>query len=98
KTAFVAALRDTFAAMLATPSDDPFWQEILDLGLYSLPDQSQFPSVVERWKMGTTTTWTQESIDGLTAMVDRLVELAGPEVVGVDGVDPAAYTLEFLPD
>ncbi len=98
KTAFLATLRDTFDIMLATPSDDPFWQEILDLELYSLPDRSQFPSVVERWKMGTTTTWTQESIDGLTAMVERLVELAGPEVVGVDGVDPAAYTLEFLPD
>lgn len=98
KTAFIGALRDTFDAMLATPSDDPFWQEILDLELYSLPDPGQFPQVVDRWKLGTTATWSQETIDGLVAMVDRLVELAGAEVVGVDRVDPAAYSTAYLPD
>jgi len=97
KTRFVAALQDTFEVMLATPADDPFWQTILDEGLYSLPDPSQFPSVVERWKAGTTDKWDQESIDGLVAMVERLVELAGPEAVGVERIDPDAYTTAFLP-
>lgn len=96
KTSFIAALQDTFALMLATPSDDPFWQSILDLELYSLPDASQFPQVVDRWKAGTTNDWTQESIDGLVEMVDRLVALAGADVVGVDRVDPAAYTTRFV--
>lgn len=97
KTAFIATLQDTVDAMLATPADDPFWQSILDLGLYSLPDPSQFPQVVERWKLGTTSSWTQASVDGLVAMVDRLVELAGAEVVGVERVDPGAYSLAFVP-
>lgn len=97
KTAFIATLQDTVEVMKATPSDDPFWQTILDQGLYSLPDPSQFPQVVERWKLGTTDSWTQESVDGLVSMVDRLVELAGPDVVGVERVDPAAYSLEYLP-
>lgn len=97
KTAFIATLQDTVDAMLATPADDPFWQSILDLELYSLPDPSQFPQVVERWKLGTTSNWTQEQVDGLVSMVDRLVELAGAEVVGVESVDPAAYTVEFVP-
>lgn len=97
KTAFIATLQDTVDAMLATPADDPFWQSILDLELYSLPDPSQFPQVVERWKLGTTNNWTQEQVDGLVSMVDRLVELAGAEVVGVESVDPAAFTIEFVP-
>jgi len=97
KTRFIATLQDTFAAMVAAPADDPFWQSILDLGLYSLPDPAQFPTVIARWKKGTTSNWTQESIDGLVSMVDRLVALAGADVVGVAGVDPAAYTTRFVP-
>lgn len=97
KTAFIAALQDTIDVMLATPSDDPFWQTILDLELYSLPNRAQFPQVVERWKLGTTSNWTQEQVDGLVAMVDRLVELAGAEVVGVESVDPGAYSIAFVP-
>lgn len=97
KTAFIAALQDTFEVMRNTPADDPFWQTILDEGLYSLPNASQFPAVVERWKAGTTRKWDQESIDGLVAMVQRLVDLAGAEAVGVESIDPAAYTTEFLP-
>jgi NitT/TauT family transport system substrate-binding protein len=97
KTRFIAALQDTFEVMMATPTDDPFWQTILDEGLYSLPNASQFPAVVERWKAGTTRKWDQESIDGLVAMVQRLVDLAGAEAVGVESIDPAAYTTEFLP-
>lgn len=97
KTAFIATLQDTIDVMLETPADDPFWQTILDEELYSLPDPSQFPLVVERWKLGTTSNWTQEQVDGLITMVDRLVELAGAEVVGVESVDPEAYSIEFVP-
>ena len=97
KTAFIATFQDTVDAMVATPIDDPFWQTILDLELYSLPDPSQFPLVIERWKLGTPDAWTEESIDGLVAMVERLVELAGAEVVGVESVPRDAYTTNFNP-
>jgi NitT/TauT family transport system substrate-binding protein len=98
KTAFIKTFQDTVDVMLATPTDDPFWQTILDEELYSLPDPSAFPLVVERWKLGTPDAWTQESIDGLVTMVERLVELAGADVVGVESVSPDAYTTAFNPN
>jgi NitT/TauT family transport system substrate-binding protein len=97
KTAFIATFQDTVDVMVATPVDDPFWQTILDMELYSLPDPSQFPLVVERWKLGTPDAWNEASIDGLIAMVERLVELAGAEVVGVESVPRDAYTTMFNP-
>jgi NitT/TauT family transport system substrate-binding protein len=97
KTAFISALIDTVNLMKSLPTSDPFWQSILDEGLYTLPNQAQFPAVVERWKLGTPDAWTEASIDGLLAMVDRLLELAGPDVVGVASVPRDAYTTAFQP-
>lgn len=97
KTKFIAALTETVEHMRSLPNDDPFWQSILDLELYSLPDEAQFPAVIDRWRLGTVTTWTDAQIDGLSAMVDRLVEIAGAEVVGVDSVPSEAYSTEFVP-
>jgi NitT/TauT family transport system substrate-binding protein len=74
---------ETVELMKSLPNDDPFWQSILDLGLYTLPNPAQFPAVLDRWRLGTPDAWTESSIDGLVAMVERLVELAGEEVVGV---------------
>src|SRR5690606_21894761 len=81
KTAFLAALQDTFEVMRNTRAGVLCWQPRLAEGSRSLPDPTQFPQVIERWKAGTTDKWGQESIDGLVAMVERLVELAGPEAV-----------------
>ncbi len=97
KTAFIQTLIDTVDVMKATPNDDPFWQTILDQGLYTLPDPTQFPLVVDRWRLGTPDGWTDAHIDGLVNMVERLVELAGAEVVGVDSVPREAYTTAFVP-
>lgn len=97
KTAFIKALDETVAFMKGLPNDDPFWQSILDLELYSLPNRAQFPAVVDRWRLGTVDTWGPEQIEGLTAMVDRLVELAGAEVVGVAEIPAGAYTDAFVP-
>jgi NitT/TauT family transport system substrate-binding protein len=97
KTAFIQTLIDTVDAMKGTPNDDPFWQSILDLELYSLPDPSAFPQVIDRWRLGTPDGWTEAHIDGLVAMVERLVELAGEEVVGVASVPRDAYTTAFVP-
>lgn len=97
KRAFLAAFIETVELLKTLPADDAFWQSILDLGLYSLPDPSLFPAVVERWKAGTPDAWTEESIDGLLAMVERLLEIAGPDVVGVESVPRDAYTTAFNP-
>lgn len=97
KRAFLAAFVDTVEAMIALPAEDPFWQSILELGLYSLPDASLFPSVVERWKFGTPDSWTEESIDAMVAMSQSLLDIAGPEVLGVDTIPRDAYTTAFNP-
>lgn len=97
KTRFITALNETVGFLMTLPNDDPFWQSILDLGLYSLPNQAQFPAVIDRWRLGTTSAWGPEQIDGLVAMVDRLVEVAGAEVVGVSEVPRDAYSDAFVP-
>lgn len=97
KRAFLAAFVDTIEAMKALPSDDPFWQSILDLGLYSLPNPALFPAVIERWKFGTPDSWTEASIDAMVAMSQSLLDIGGPEVLGVDAIPRDAYTTAFNP-
>ena len=92
---FIAAMNATTSRM---QEDDGIWQSILDNELYSLPDPSQFPEVRERWEAGLPEEWNQEMIDGLVELVDRLVAVAGPELVGVESIDPEAFTTEFVPE
>ncbi len=89
---FITAMDQTIARM---QEDDEIWNLILENELYSLPDPTQFPSVVERWKIGIPNVWNQGTVDGLVKTVEELVALAGAEVVGVETVDPEAYSLEF---
>ena len=77
--------------------DDEIWDLILENELYSLPDPSLFPSVVERWEQGIPQTWNQETIDGTVELINDMVELAGAEVVGVEQANPEAFTAEFAP-
>lgn len=95
--AFLAALQETMARMRAEPGMDGFWQTILDNELYSLPDPSAFPEVRARWEAGLPEAWNQEMIDQLVQLVDQLVEIAGPEIVGVESLPADAYTTEFSP-
>jgi NitT/TauT family transport system substrate-binding protein len=97
KTAFIAALNDTVEHMKGLPNSDPFWNEILEAGLYTLPNRDQFPAVLDRWRTGTPDAWDERQIDGLIAMVERLVELAGEEVVGVASVPRESFTTTFNP-
>jgi len=92
--AFLQGMKMTIARM----KDDPeIFDLILEEELYTLPDPSLFPQVIERWKAGVPEVWDQQVIDGLVELTARMVELAGPEVVGVDRVDPEAFTLEYAP-
>jgi len=95
--AFLSAFVETVELMKSLPSDDGFWQSILDLGLYTLPDRSLFPAVVERWKAGTPDAWTEDSIDALVAMSQSLLDIGGPEVLGVDAIPRDAFTTAFNP-
>lgn len=93
-TTFLAAMNETTDRM---QESDEIWQSILDNQLYSLPDPSLFPAVQERWVAGLPDDWTEAQIDGLVELVERLVEVAGPEVVGIDEVNREAFTTEFNP-
>jgi len=97
KRAFLSAFVETVELMKSLPSDDAFWQSILDLGLYSLPDASLFPAVIERWKQGTPDAWTEDSIDAMVALSQSLLDIGGPEVLGVESVPRDAYTTAFNP-
>lgn len=77
--------------------DDEIWDLILENELYSLPDPSLFPRVVERWEQGIPQVWNEEVIDGLVALINDMVALAGAEVVGVEEVDPESFTAQFAP-
>jgi NitT/TauT family transport system substrate-binding protein len=94
-------LRDYLRAMEMTieqmRGDDEIFQLILDEELYSLPDPSLFPVVVERWEAGIPARWDQEVIDGIVELIDDMIELAGTEVVGVERGDAEAFTTEYNP-
>lgn len=95
-TRFIEAMVETTERMKAD-SMDGIWQSILDEELYSLPDPAAFPEVRARWEAGLPDGWTEEQIDGLSTLVERLVEIAGSELVGIDAIPADAFTTEFVP-
>lgn len=76
---------------------DAFWQEILDKNLYALPDRSLMPAVRKRWESGLPKRWDAGVVVGLTNLVQRMVQVAGAEVVGVSRFDARAYSTQFKP-
>jgi len=74
------------------------WASILENDLYSLPDPALFPEVRARWEAGVPEVWTQETVEGLVKLVEELGAVAGPEVVGVERIDPEAFTTAFAPE
>ncbi len=95
-TRFIEAMVETTERMKAD-SMDGIWQSILDEELYSLPDPAAFPEVRARWEAGLPDGWTEEQIEGLSTLVERLVEIAGSELVGIDAIPADAFTTEFVP-
>jgi NitT/TauT family transport system substrate-binding protein len=96
-----AAAGDFVKALVATTdkmkTDDAIWQDILNKGLYSLPDPSLFPAVRARWEEGLPTEWNQTDVNAMVKLVQQLVNVAGADVVGVKKIDPQVYDTEFAP-
>ena len=93
---FIEATIETQERMVADDMDG-VWQSILDAELYSLPDPAAFPDVRARWEAGLPEDWNQEMIDGLVTLVEQLVDVAGPEVVGVEELPADAFTTDYAP-
>ncbi|BAS26988.1 ABC transporter substrate-binding protein [Limnochorda pilosa] len=86
---FVAAMRDAWDRLAQDPT---LWEEIVDQGLYRLPDRSLLPAVQEAWQTSVPSEWSEATVADLSRMVGRLVAVAGAEVVGVERVDPGVFT------
>lgn len=76
---------------------DSFWTEILDKKLYALPDPTLMPAVRKRWESGLPKRWDAGIVVSLTNLVQRMVQIAGSEVVGVGRFDTRAYSTAFKP-
>jgi len=76
---------------------DIFWQEILDKNLYALPDRSLMAAVRKRWEAGLPKRWDAGVVVGLTNLVQRMVQVAGAEVVGVSRFDARAFSTQVRP-
>lgn len=87
--AFLEAVRDAWSRLASDPS---LWDGILDEGLYQLDDRSLLASVRDRFVAGIPRGWDDETVRGLVELAESLVEVAGAEVVGVEAVDPGAFT------
>jgi NitT/TauT family transport system substrate-binding protein len=96
-TRFIEAMIETTERMRAD-SMDGVWQSILDEELYSLPDPAAFPEVRARWEAGLPEGWSEAQIDGLKTLVEQLVNVAGAEIVGIDGIPDEAFTTRYVPN
>lgn len=90
-------LRGMLAATLRMQDDQAFWDLILAEELYSLPDRSLFPAVVDRWQRGIPEVWSQDVVDDLARLVQAMLGLAGSEVLGVQGFQAEAFTTALNP-
>lgn len=76
---------------------DAFWTEILQRRLFSVPDASLMPAVRKRWEAGLPKKWDAGVVVSLINLVQRMVQVAGADVVGVQRFDPRAYRTDVRP-
>lgn len=93
--------RNFIRALVATTdrmkTDDAIWRDIIDQGLYSLPDPSVFPAVRARWEAGLPSRWTQAEVDGLSRLTEQLIEVAGADILGIGKSRPEVYVTSLAP-
>lgn len=75
--------------------DAGIWEAILEARLYVLPDKSQLPALRKRWESGIPQRWDSGSLVSLRLLVERLLAVAGPELVGIERFDPRAFSIQF---
>ncbi|MBO1436578.1 ABC transporter substrate-binding protein [Meiothermus sp. CFH 77666] len=88
-------LRTVQLASERMKQDSGIWEAILEARLYALPDKSQLPALRKRWESGIPQRWDVSSIVSLRLLVERLLAVAGPEIVGIERFDPRAFSTQF---
>ena len=91
--AFLASVREGAAAL---ESRRDLWDELFNDGALGVPDRALIPGLMARYRTGMAGRWDQVTIDGLEALTARLVEVAGPDIMGVSRMDPAAYSTQLV--
>jgi NitT/TauT family transport system substrate-binding protein len=87
---FLHALRES-NAQLASRQD--LWETLFDEGRLGIPDRAAIPGLMARYRRAAAGPWTRATIDGLSRLTAALVAVAGPEIIGLSHMDPAAYNL-----
>jgi len=90
---FLTALREA-KNQLAVHTD--LWDGLYGEDLLALTDRTLETGLIARYRVGLPGPWDRAAIAGLATLTARLVSVAGPEVVGVEKLDPAAYNVDLV--
>lgn len=91
---FVKAAQQAQARM---QTDDAFWPAMLNENLYALPDRGQLPALRKQWAAGLPKRWSSSDLASTLLLTRKLLDVAGPEVLGIGRLDPSAFNTSFQP-
>ena len=77
--------------------DDGFWNAMLEKNLYVLPDRAELPALRKQWAAGLPKSWTAADLNNTVLLTRKMIEVAGPEVVGLTRLDTRASNTTFRP-
>lgn len=78
-------------------TDPAFWTAMLDANLYALPDRTQLPALRAQWAAGLPKRWTAADLNATLLLTRKMIEVAGPEVVGLTRLDTRAFNTSYRP-
>ena len=90
---FLAALR---AAKRELASQPDLWDELFGQGRLGISDHQLIDGLAARYRLGLPGPWTKATVDGLAALTAKLIDVAGPEVMGVASLDPLAFNTDLV--
>lgn len=77
--------------------DGGYWDAMLKEGLYNLPDRAQLPALRAQWAAGLPKGWSAADLNNTLLLTRKMIEVAGPDVVGVNRLDTRAFNTSFRP-
>ncbi|PYE53272.1 ABC transporter substrate-binding protein [Deinococcus yavapaiensis] len=92
---FIKAVRVATDRMKADTG--PFWNSLLEKGLYSLPDRTQLPALRRQWEAGVPKSWSSKDLNNTLLLTRKMIEVAGADVVGIQRLDTRAFNTSFRP-
>ncbi|MFC3860883.1 ABC transporter substrate-binding protein [Deinococcus antarcticus] len=78
-------------------TDDAFWPAMLNANLYALPDRTQLPALRTQWAAGLPKGWSVSDLNATLLLTRKLIQVAGPDVVGLSRLDTRAFNTTYRP-